>query len=138
METDTQNLVPELNLNIDLPEQQPKSNPLVEPNTLLDYCKEITDDIEEDREETEELIKNFNEMLMNDGEPSNSTKEALVNLMKIKSDTVDKKIKVMDLLMRAFLKERDTFPRYLSASVNQNNKISISTKRKLLESMEEE
>jgi len=75
---------------------------------------------------------------MNDGDATSSTKEALVNLIKIKSDMSDKMSKVADLMTRIKLKERDTFPKYLAAQ--QNNTINIgnngnNSRRSLIEAL---
>jgi hypothetical protein len=73
-------------------------------------------------------------MVINDGDASSASKEAIVNLMKIKSDTADKMSKVADLMTRIKLKDKDTFPRYLAAQ--QNNKVVIEgSKRDLLKSI---
>jgi hypothetical protein len=73
-------------------------------------------------------------MVMNDGESSSASKEAIVNLLKIKSETNDKMAKVADLMTRIKLKEKDTFPRYLAAQ--QQNHITIeSGKRDVLKSI---
>lgn len=73
-------------------------------------------------------------MVINDGDASSASKEAIVNLVKIKSDTADKMSKVADLMTRIKLKDKDTFPRYLAAQ--QNNKVVIEgSKRDLLKSI---
>jgi hypothetical protein len=130
--------LPSLNVSVNLPAEQKEKAELVKPEQILGYCDEIFDDIREDRREIDEICKSFLDMVMNEGDATTSSKEALVNLLKLKSDTADKKTKVFDLMMRAFLKEKDTFPRYLAA--HQHNEIKItdsSDKRKLLKSFEE-
>ena len=73
-------------------------------------------------------------MVMNEGDASSASKEAIVNLLKIKSDTSDKMAKIADLRTRMKMKERDTFPRYLAAQ--QNNKIIIEgSKREMIKSI---
>jgi hypothetical protein len=62
-------------------------------------------------------------MVMNDGDASSASKEAIVNLLKSKSDISDKMSKIADLKTRIKLKDKDTFPRYLAAQ--QNNKVVI-------------
>jgi len=64
-------------------------------------------------------------MVINEGDATSASKEALVNLVKIKSETADKMTKIADLMTRIKLKERDTFPRYLAAQ--QKNTIQISS-----------
>jgi hypothetical protein len=73
-------------------------------------------------------------MVLNDGDASSASKEAIVNLLKIKSDTSDKMTKVADLMTRIKLKDKDTFPRYLAAQ--QNNKVIIEgSKREMIKSI---
>lgn len=104
---------------------------IVEDNTLLDLYDEILDNARRDRDSVDEILVNFIDMVINDGDSSSASKEAIVNLMKIKSDTSDKMTKVADLMTRIKLKERDTFPRYLAAQ--QNNKVVIeSSKREMI------
>ena len=104
---------------------------IVEDNTLLDLYDEILDNARRDRDSVDEILVNFIDMVINDGDSSSASKEAIVNLMKIKSDTSDKMTKVADLMTRIKLKERDTFPRYLAAQ--QNSKVVIeSSKREMI------
>jgi hypothetical protein len=73
-------------------------------------------------------------MVMNDGDASSASKEAIVNLLKIKSDISDKKAKIADLETRIKLKEKDTFPRYLAAH-QQNNVVIEGSKREMIKSI---
>jgi hypothetical protein len=81
-------------------------------------------------------------MVVNDGDATSSSKEAMVQLLRVRVEATDKMTKVMDLLMRYVLKERDTFPKFLS--VNQENNITNNTKttktnrRSLLEKLAKE
>ena len=98
--------------------------------------KEILDNIREDRRQTDEFINNFADLVINEGDSTSASKEALVNLLKIKSDMSDKMSKVADLMTRIKLKDRDTFPKYLAA--NQSNTININSgnnKRQLIEAI---
>ena len=69
-------------------------------------------------------------MVFNEGDSTTSSKEAVVNLIKLRSEQSDKMTKVADLMTRIKLKERDTFPRYMAAS--QNNTINIGGDRRAL------
>ncbi len=106
--------------------------PLVQaaPEHIGRMCEEVMSDIRLDGLQVDDVLKNFIDMVMNEGDSSGSTKEAVVNLIKTKSDLADKKIKVMELMMRAYLKETNTFPKYLAAT--QNNKITIQGDRRNL------
>jgi hypothetical protein len=95
---------------------------------------EILDDCRNDAKGVDEILANFINMVMNDGDASSASKEAIVNLWKIKSDISDKKAKVADLKTRIKLKEKDTYPRYLAAQ--QNNKITIEgSKREMIKTI---
>jgi len=122
------NELPILNVNMD---KLPAKPDLVKGDELVNFYKNIMDDIEKDRDEIDDALRNFTEMVFNTGDPSKHNTEAVVNLLKIKSETADKKTKVMELLMRSFLKE--SFPRYLA--VKQENHIN---KRELLKTVLEE
>ena len=127
---------PSLNVNIGLPTESPKSD-IVKPEEIIIINNEILKDIRDDQEELADVIKMFKEMVINEGDATAASKEALVNLLKIKSETADKKTKVLDIMLRAFLKEKENlFPKYLAAYTNQHNeyKINTSAKRDLIKS----
>ena len=128
---DVDSLIPTMNVN-DVAE--PPEEQIVENDDLLGLYQEILENCRKDRENTDEILVNFVEMVMNEGDASSASKEAIVNLLKIKSDTSDKMSKVADLMTRIKLKERDTFPRYLAAQ--QNNKVVIEgSKREMIKSI---
>lgn len=121
--------VPHLSVNISQP---PAKTEIVEANDITSICKEILSDIRTDGGEIDKAYCNFAEMVFNGGDPSTASKEALVNLLKLKADQVDKKSKVMELLLRAFLK--DNSPKIVSAT--QNNEFRMDNPhRKMLESL---
>jgi len=128
---DVDSLIPTMNVN-DIAE--PTEEQIVENEDLLGLYQEILENCRKDRENTDEILVNFVDMVMNEGDDSSASKEAIVNLLKIKSDTSDKMSKVADLMTRIKLKERDTFPRYLAAQ--QNNKVVIEgSKREMIKSI---
>jgi hypothetical protein len=131
--------LPNLNVNVSVPAETAKESELVKSEQIVTFYNEVLDDIRADRREIDEVLQNFVEMVTNEGDASTSSKEALVNLLKLKSDTADKKTKVIDLLMRAFLKEKDTYPKFLNA--HQHNQINIDSntkRRQIIKDMEEE
>jgi hypothetical protein len=76
-------------------------------------------------------------MVLNDGDASSATKEAMVNVLKSKADITDKMAKIADLMTRIKLKDKDTFPRYLAA--HQHNNVTIesnNTKRDILKALQ--
>lgn len=118
---DVDALIPSMNVSKDLIE--PERECIVGDQEILSLYDEILQDCRKDSLNVDEALANFLNMVMNDGDASSASKEAIVNLLKIKSDIADKKSKVADLMTRIKLKERDTYPRYLAAQ--QNNKVVI-------------
>lgn len=130
---DIQDLIPHMNVTV--PEtQQPKE--LIEDEQLLRLYGEIMTNIREDRGQVDEVLTNFLEMVMNEGDTSTSSKEALVNLIKLKTDAADKMVKIADLMTRIKLKEANTFRPYLNAKQDNKTTINIGEgKRALLQSI---
>jgi hypothetical protein len=100
-----------------------QENDLVSDQVLLGIYGEILDTIRKDRNEVSDILDNFCEMVMNEGDSSSASKEAIVNLVRAKLDSSDKMAKIADLMTRVKLRDRDTFPRYLTAK--QENTINI-------------
>jgi hypothetical protein len=133
-ELDVESLIPSMNVDNNISTFEETKECIVSDGSLLGLYEEILDDCREDRKGIEEVLSTFMDMVLNDGDASSASKEAIVNLIKIKSDTSDKMSKVADLMTRVKLKEKDTFPRYLAAQ--QNNKVVIEgSKRDLLKSI---
>lgn len=122
-------------MNVNLPDVVQEKENLIGDETLLGIYDEILTDLRDQTKEIDGILANFIEMVINEGDSTQSSKEALVNLLKIKSDIPDKKTKIADLMTRIKLKDKDTFPKYLAA--NQNNTINIgdSSKRSLLQAI---
>jgi hypothetical protein len=129
---DVEMLLPTMNMNKELiPE---KEECIIKDEELTGLYDEILDQCRSDRKQFDEVITNFLDMVMNDGDASSASKEAIVNLLKSKSDIADKMSKIADLKTRIKLKDKDTFPRYLAQQ--QNNKVVIEgSKRDLLKSV---
>lgn len=119
---DIDSLVPKMEAPTEVVED--KSCPISD-EEITGLYNEILDNARKDRAQADELLMSFLDMVMNDGESSAAAKEAIVNLMKVKTDINDKMAKVADLETRMKLKERDTFPRYLAQQ--QNNKVVIES-----------
>jgi len=126
-------LAPSMNLN--LPNQNDDVSQLVSDETVTTVYEEILNNLRTDRIEVDEYLNNFADMVFNGGDSTTSSKEALINLIKVKSDTADKMAKIADLMTRVKLKERDTFPRYLAASQNNTINVGDGAKRALLEAI---
>lgn len=131
---DVEVLLPSMNVSKDLLPTPDEKECIIGDTTLVSLYEEILSNCRDDRSKVDEILSTFLEMVINDGDASSASKEAIVNLMKIKSDTADKMSKVADLMTRIKLKDKDTFPRYLAAQ--QNNKVVIEgSKRDLLKSI---
>lgn len=122
-------MIPSMNVG-EIQKKEEEESILITDDSLLTMYGEIANNIRGDREEIEKLLSNFVDMVLNDGDSTTSSKEAVVNLVKLKSEQSDKMTKIADLMTRIKLKERDTFPRYLAAS--QNNTINIDGGRRAL------
>lgn len=128
--------VPNLTVNVgaaDAPKEE-----LVKSEHILGYVSEIFSDIRENRTEIDEALRSFTDMVMNDGDATAASKEALVNLHRLKSETTDQKTKMLDLLLKAFLKERDTSPKYFAVKQENTTNNITSDKRQLIKSFETE
>ena len=124
---DQEEMVPKMNIN--LPENQPC---FITDNRLDDVYEELLKQGREDRGKMTEMLDQFLEMVINDGDGSSASKEAVVNLIKARSDVTDKMAKVADLMTRIKLRERDTFPKYLAAKQENNYNFSSADKKALL------
>jgi hypothetical protein len=125
-------LLPQINVNVpqQLPQEERES--IIPPEMLLSLFAEALDDVRKEKEQLDSLIDNFVDMVINEGDSTTSSKEALVNLVKIKTDTTNNKTKIIDLITRIHLKEKDTFPKYLSLHAQQTNNIAGPTDRREL------
>lgn len=132
---DATTLIPPMPGEVAIPPEEPN---LVSDEMWHSLVDEALTNARKDREEASELMAKFADMAFNDGDASTSTKEAVVNLFKMKTDITDKIAKIADLATRVKLKDRDTFPKFMA--VHQNNTIntnrtplSAAEKRKLIE-----
>jgi hypothetical protein len=127
-------------MNVGLPAQAPgkEEKPLVTNDEMVDMYKKIMNHCEDDRNEANDLFQCLKDMVINDGDASHSTKEAMIQSLRIRCETTDKQTKVMDLLMRYILKDRDTFPRYLAANQENNIIFKGGSKRSFLEKLEKQ
>lgn len=127
-------LVPQMSVNVPAKVDDKEDN-LIEDETLLNLYDEILVNLRGDRKELDDILSNFLNMVINEGDATTSSKEAVVNLLKIKTDTADKMTKIADLMTRIKMKDRDTFPRYLAAHQNNTINIGDGSKRALLEAI---
>ena len=127
----TSGVVPPMSLPV--VNESVRDRELISDECILDVYGEAKDIIIQDRQEASEILNQFLELVMNGGDGSSASKEAVVQLIKAKMDSADKLIKIADLMTRIKLREKDTYPRYLNAT--QENTINIgegSAKKELL------
>jgi hypothetical protein len=126
-------LIPQLNVNVPAPQSQEEEKALIPDEVWMGWCNEVMNNLRQERQEVDEVKHNFIEMVINEGDSTSASKEALTKLFEIKAGISEKMTKVLDLATRVKLKERDTFPRYLAA--HQNNTINLGdsgAKRELI------
>jgi hypothetical protein len=136
-EEDFKDLVPQMNVMPPATTQE-QVPCLIEDEALLGIYNEILGNFRDDRKQAGELAENFAEMVVNGGDSSTSSKEALVNLLKLKNDTSDRMSKIADLMTRIKLKSPDTYKPYLNAKQENKTTINIGgNRRKLIKKIEE-
>jgi hypothetical protein len=86
-----------------------KDMSIVSDEALLGVYGEIMDNLRSDREQVSGLLDTFSNMVLNDGDSSTASKEALVNLLKTKIEASDKMTRIADLMTRIKLKQPDTY-----------------------------
>ena len=128
MEKDS--IIPVPAMNVAVPTATGSTTSVTETD-LQNIYHEIMDDLRSDRKEIDILLNNFVEMVMNEGDSSSASKEAVVNLVKIKNDVADKKAKIADLMTSLVLKDKNIS----KLNATQNNHIHITDKRAILETL---
>lgn len=114
-----------------MPINVPTNSSPVTDHDLLNLYNEILDDLRSDRTQVDDLLSSFVEMVINEGDSSSASKEALVNLAKLKSDIASSKGKVADLMTSLRLKDRQIG----KIQANQTNNITITDRRNLIEAI---
>lgn len=107
---------------------------LISDDDLIGMYDDIVNMVKKDRAEVDEVLGDFINMVMNEGDGSSASKEAIVALLKMKMDGADKLSKVADFKTRIKLKERSTFPAYL-AQHNTYNLGDNLDKRAMIEKL---
>lgn len=83
-----------------------KTTELVTNEKLAATLEKALDNVQDDRKEISDILEKFLDMVLNDGDATSATKEAVVNLVKAKSEVNDQVIKLAELMTRLKLKER--------------------------------
>ena len=111
--------VPTPSLNVAVP--VPSEKVLIPDDEYLSLLNEIVSNIKDDRNQVSGYIDNMADLVINDGDSTTATKEALVNLVKIKTDLQDKMLKVADLMTRLKLKNTYAYSGPHLNTLQQNN-----------------
>lgn len=118
-------------MTVQVPQKAEPEKPIVTVDEMQAFLKEAVTMVRDDRAETSEYIKNFADMILNEGDASGPTKEAFVQLVKMKQDAATNLTKLIELMMRPLLKQSSESKPWLNAT--QHNEIKISPRRKLVE-----
>ena len=108
-------------MNVSMPSQVTDAAALISDSQYLATLDEIMNNIREDRQQVSDYIDNMADMVINDGDATTSSKEALVNLVKIKTDLQDKMLKAADLMTRLKLKNTYAYSGPHLNAMQQNN-----------------
>lgn len=127
--------LPVMEINVPAAIKPEGQKEIVSHEQMTELYSEILTLMRDERGQINEMIDNFANMVFNEGDASSASKEALVSLVKNKTDVTKNMTHVMDLLMRALLKDRDTFKPYLNATQHNEIKVTGSAKRQLLEKL---
>jgi hypothetical protein len=107
-------------------ESKPNELSIISDETLVGVYEEILDNLRSDRDQVSGLVDTFSNMVLNDGDASTSSKEALVNLVKTKIDATDRMAKIADLMTRIKLRQPDTFQPWMNKGKDKSgNTINI-------------
>ena len=115
-----EDMVPKMNVSIQGAPQK-DATMLISDDQYLEILGDILTNIKEDRKQVSDYIDNFANMVMNDGDATTSTKESLVNLVKIKTDLQDKMLKAADLMTRLKIKNTYAYSGQHLNEMQQNN-----------------
>ena len=108
-------------MNVTMPNQMTDAAALISDSQYLATIDEIMNNIRDDRKQVSDYIDNIADMVINDGDATTSSKEALVNLVKIKTDLQDKMLKAADLMTRLKLKNTYAYSGPHLNAMQQNN-----------------
>jgi len=128
--------LPMMEINVGGALQKPAEKEIVSDDQMISIYTEILEMCRDDRKEVDDLLGNFVNMVLNEGDASTSSKEALVNLMKIRTDIANNMSRVFDLLARIKMRDR-SLPDVVAKQVNKFN-IGGQPKRNLLDKLSKE
>ena len=115
-----------INIEPELANKKQEDLSIISDDTLLGVYGEIMDNLRNDRSQVSNLVDTFSNMVLNDGDSSTASKEALVNLLKTKIEASDKMTRIADLMTRIKLKQPDTFQPWMGKGKEKSgNTINI-------------
>lgn len=124
--------IPQIALNVNIP--VPESDlQIIEPNQITNLVQTVMTDIDCEKTEIQEAYANFADMVFNSGDATSASKEALVNLLKLKSDLIDKKSKMLEMMIKVYKTEGPK-----TVTVKQENDFHVHDKRKLFSDLDKE
>jgi hypothetical protein len=130
--------IPMMEVNIGNSLVSKNEKEIVKDEQMVSIWMEIMNMARDDRKQVDDLLENFINIVLNEGDASTSSKEALVALMKIKTDIPNNMTRMFDLLARIKMKDK-SIPEVVAKQVNKFNiGGGAPNKRKLLESMAKE
>lgn len=114
---DLEELAPKMNVSV--PEAD--ATHLISDDQYLGVLEEIITTIRDDRKQVSDYVDNFAEMVINGGDATTSSKEAFVNLVKVKTDLADKMLKAAELMTRLKMKNTYAYSGPHLNALQQNN-----------------
>jgi hypothetical protein len=116
--------VPQMNVSIPdstMPAMQNDATHLISDEKFLKVLDETIESIKEDRKQVSDYVDTFADLVINEGDASSATKEAFVNLLKIKTDLQDKMLKAVGEMTKIKLKNSYAYSGPHLNALQQNN-----------------
>ena len=101
---ETKLALPPMTTLTDIEEKTGDVDRLIPDKKLLGIYQDALTNIQSDRAEISEVLQRFLDMVLNEGDATAASKEAVVGLVKAKSETNDQVIKIADLMTRLKMK----------------------------------
>lgn len=117
--------------------EQTIESDIISDDMLLGIYGEILNNIREDREAMTDVLGNFKEMVFNEGDASNASKEAIVKLLEDRNKANDSMSKIAEQMTRIKLKDRDT-SRFITKQDGQVVNIGDTSSKTLRKNLIEE
>lgn len=128
--------IPDFTPTASLSPSIPDGSGLISDAELTTLLKGTLREIQQDREEADSVMSDFSDRVFNCGDDSSASKEAIVNLMQMKINMSDKKIKIIELLSSFKFKNKAASPKGNLNTVNNINITPAPSRRSLLQAME--